>query len=157
MLIVQTATDGQGKRLTTTTAIQRSQVFHQIVDYTPALIRTYTSVQNTAESSIEEFFLAHLNHHCNPNVVVDTARMELRAIRDISPGEDLTFFYPSTEWEMAEPFACLCGDNKCLKTISGAKDISLNVLGNYFINRHIGIMALEHLLGAEPVLRPVAA
>ncbi len=157
MLTVQVMTDGKGKRLTTTEAIECDQPFHQIIDYRPALVRTYTSVQNSKDTSIEEFFLAHLNHHCNPNVVVDMARMELRAIRDIAVGEDLTFFYPSTEWEMAEPFACLCGDAQCLQTISGAKDISLSVLGRYFINRHIGTMALDCLLGSEPALLPVAA
>ncbi|MGB3292457.1 MAG: SET domain-containing protein-lysine N-methyltransferase [Phormidesmis sp.] len=157
MLTVQIMTDGKGKRLTTTVPIQRDQVFHQIIDYRPTLVRTYTSVQNSQDTSIEEFFLAHLNHHCNPNVVIDMSRLELRAIRDIAPGEDLTFFYPSTEWEMAEPFACLCGDTNCLKTISGAKDISLSTLGRYFINRHIGTMALDHLLGVRPALVPVAA
>lgn len=157
MLTVQIMADGKGKRLTTTVPIQRDQVFHQIADYRPALMRTYTSVQSSENTSIEEFFLAHLNHHCNPNVVVDMARMELRAIRAILPGEDLTFFYPSTEWEMAEPFACLCGDIQCLGVISGAKDISLSTLGRYFINHHIGTMALEHLMGVRPAPVPIAA
>lgn len=157
MLTVQTMADGKGKRLTTTEAIEHGQSVHQIVDYQLALVRTYTSVQNSKDTSIEEFFLAHLNHHCNPNVVVDMARMELRAIRDIAAGEDLTFFYPSTEWEMAEPFSCLCNDAHCLRTISGAKDISLNVLSRYFINGHIGAMALECLLKPEADLLAVSA
>ena len=157
MLTVQIMADGKGKRLTTTVLIPRGQVFHQIADYRPAFARTYTSVQSSENTSIEEFFLAHLNHHCNPNVVVDMERLELRAIRDIAPGEDLTFFYPSTEWEMAEPFACLCGDMQCLGMISGAKDISLSTLGRYFINRHIGMMALDHLMGVRPALAPAAA
>jgi hypothetical protein len=63
--------------------------------------------------------------------------MELRAIRDIEPGEELTFFYPSTEWDMITPFQCLCGSSQCLKRIGGARYLSLNVLSRYFINQHI--------------------
>lgn len=157
MLIVQTAADGKGKRLTSTTPIRQNETFHQIIDYRPASKRTYTSVQVGQNASIEEFFLAHLNHSCDPNVMIDATRMELRAIRDICPGEDLTFFYPSTEWEMAEPFTCLCHSANCIGKISGAKDMTLNVLGRYFVNHHIGVMALEHLLGADQDVQPVAA
>ena len=35
--------------------------------------------------------------------------MRLTALRPISEGDELTFFYPSTEWAMAEPFECGCG------------------------------------------------
>ncbi|MGD1931905.1 MAG: SET domain-containing protein-lysine N-methyltransferase [Leptolyngbyaceae cyanobacterium] len=147
MLIVQTAADGKGKRLTTTQPIQRGAAFHTIANYRFADERTYTSVQIDSDESIEEHFLAHLNHSCNPNVIIDATSLELRAIRDIQPGEDLTFFYPSTEWAMAEPFTCLCGTANCIGTISGARDLPLNVLGRYFINRHIGGAALEHLVG----------
>jgi hypothetical protein len=157
MLTVQMAVDGQGKRLITNTPIQRGEVFHKITDYQPAIGRTYTSVQIDVNGSIEEFYLAHLNHSCAPNVLVDTAQLVLRAARNISPGEALTFFYPSTEWEMAEPFPCLCNAPNCLGTILGAKDLSLTVLGRYFINRHIGMMALEHLVGPDRVLDVMAA
>ncbi|MGP1383383.1 MAG: SET domain-containing protein [Thainema sp.] len=157
MLVVQTAADGKGKRLTTTVAIQEGEVFHRITDYQAALKRTYTSVQVSTNVSIEEFFLAHLNHSCEPNVIIDAARLELRAVRPIRPGEDLTFFYPSTEWEMAQPFNCLCGAASCLGTISGAKDMTLSMMGRYFINHHIGVMAINHLLSSEKVSVPVAA
>lgn len=149
MLVVQTAADGKGKRLTTTIPIREGEVFHRVADYRPALKRTYTSVQVTAKTSIEEYFLAHLNHSCEPNVIIDAARLELRAVRNIHPGEDLTFFYPSTEWEMAEPFACLCGTENCLGVISGAKDMTLSTMGRYFVNQHIGVLALEHLLSSQ--------
>jgi hypothetical protein len=68
---------------------------------------------------------------------MDFSQMELRAIRDIEPGEELTFFYPSTEWDMSTPFQCLCGSSQCLKRITGARYLPLNVLGRYFINQHI--------------------
>lgn len=156
MLKVQQTADGKGKRLTTTIPIQRDTAFHQIRQYRPATERTYTSVQIDINQDIEEFYLAHLNHSCDPNVIVDTTKLELRAIRDIARGEDLTFFYPSTEWHMAEPFRCLCGSTRCIGQVSGAKHLTLNVLGQYFINQHIGAMAMEHLLGAQSPKTPVA-
>lgn len=156
MLKVEIAADGKGKRLITTATIPAGSAFHMIRRYCKAPQRTFTSVQIGIDHNIEEFFLAHLNHSCHPNVIVDTSRMELQAIRDIHPGEDLTFFYPSTEWEMAEPFTCLCGADTCLGTISGAKNLTLSVLGRYFINQHIGMMAISHLLGPERAKVPVA-
>jgi hypothetical protein len=36
-------------------------------------------------------------------------------------GEELTFFYPSTEWDMDQGFSCFCGSKACLGYISGAK------------------------------------
>ena len=51
--------------------------------------------------------LAALNHSCDPNVILDTDKMLMIARRDIEKGEELSFFYPSTEWEMQAPFICL--------------------------------------------------
>jgi hypothetical protein len=52
----------------------------------------------------------------------------LRAIRK---GDELFYFYPSTEWEMAEPFQCLCGSPNCLGRIAGAAHLSKDVIQNY--------------------------
>lgn len=40
----------------------------------------------------------------------------------------LTFAYFSTEWDMDQPFSCLCGTERCLGTIKGAKDIPSDTL-----------------------------
>lgn len=61
----------------------------------------------------------YLNHHCEPNAMLDGRR--LVALRDIAAGEGVTFDYNSTEWEMAEPFACHCGSARCVGTVRGAK------------------------------------
>jgi hypothetical protein len=59
--------------------------------------------------------------------------------RDLKAGEDLSFFYPSTEWDMGKPFKCLCDapKNVCLGEISGAKAVDREVLKKYQINPHI--------------------
>nr|BBK08004.1 methyltransferase [Streptomyces sp. TP-A0584] len=79
----------------------------------------------------------HLNHSCDPNTYVDTVRLRVVALRPIAAGEELTFFYPSTEWEMVGPFACLCGSAACVGTVSGARDLPLEVLHRYDLNAHI--------------------
>lgn len=76
------------------------------------------------------------------------------ALRDIKAGDVLEFFYPSTEWNMAQPFDCSCGAKVCLKRtfmllsnprswqsclqrISGAKYIPADTLAKYTVNDHI--------------------
>jgi SET domain-containing protein len=76
-------------------------------------------------------FLQYINHSCNPNVFFNTATMELVALQPINPGDEFTFFYPSTEWFMADPFTCLCGQVNCIGTIKGAKELTKDVLKQY--------------------------
>lgn len=40
----------------------------------------------------------------------------------------MTFAYFSTEWFMDQPFKCLCGTTRCLGEITGAQNISNEVL-----------------------------
>ena len=47
------------------------------------------------------------------------------------PGDELTFFYPSTEWEMVHPFQCECGAADCLKWITGASATPTKTLARY--------------------------
>lgn len=76
-------------------------------------------------------FLQYINHSCNPNAFFNTTTMELRALKPIAPGDEFTFFYPSTEWFMAEPFLCSCGEANCIGTIKGAKELTKDVLQRY--------------------------
>jgi len=75
------------------------------------------------------------------------ATMEVRVVegRDLRIGDALTFFYPSSEWSMAQPFECGCGagPGKCLGRISGAQDIDERVLRGYWLNRHVEKMLEE--------------
>ncbi|MEP0913127.1 SET domain-containing protein-lysine N-methyltransferase [Leptolyngbya sp. GB1-A1] len=150
MMQVKAAIDGKGKQLIATMPISEGETFYKMSSYKTIAKPTYTSIQISYDSSIEDYAcLANLNHSCDPNVIVDTTRMELKAARDIQPGDELSFFYPSTEWDMTSPFICLCGASNCLRLIAGAKYLSLDVMSRYFINRHIGVMALECLTHRE--------
>jgi hypothetical protein len=98
---------------------------------------TQHTVQAGRYKHIEVGLIASLNHSCNPNLVLDTTRMLIIAARDVSVGDEFTFFYPSTEWEMAIPFICACGSSNCIHVVAGARYLSPAVLERYFLNQHI--------------------
>lgn len=49
----------------------------------------------------------YLNHSCDPNAVL--IGLQLVAIKPIAQGEEITFDYNTTEYEMSTPFRCECG------------------------------------------------
>lgn len=100
---------------------------------------SYLTVQtgNRSHIALHPYFLQYINHGCNPNCFFDTARMRVIALRDIQAGEEFTFFYPSTEWEMASPFQCYCNQPNCLGYISGAAHIPSEVLKKYTLSDFI--------------------
>jgi hypothetical protein len=57
----------------------------------------------------------------------------------------LSFFYPSTEWEMAQPFDCWCGagEDKCFGRVQGAINLDTERLGQYYLNGYIMEMLKE--------------
>jgi len=72
-----------------------------------------------------------INHSCDPNVFFDVEEHVLRAIKDIAEGDELTFFYPSTEWHVAEQFDCQCGTQNCVGRITGAAHMPLEILQQF--------------------------
>lgn len=80
---------------------------------------------------MEPEHLQYINHSCDPNVFFDTHSMQVVALKHIEEGDELTFFYPSTEWDMAQPFTCYCGSHRCLGEIRGAAHISPEILAGY--------------------------
>ena len=93
--------------------------------------------------------LSALNHSCDPNVILDTENLNMVARRDIEEGEELSFFYPSTEWEMDAPFICLCGASNCIHVVAGARFLPLSTLENHYLNKHIREMMIELLNSTE--------
>lgn len=83
--------------------------------------------------------LVFVNHSCDPNMAfdlssLDSAEWHIRALRSIIPGEQLTAFYPATEWIMDQAFDCNCGSERCLGRVEGASGISAEVLSKYWLN-----------------------
>ena len=100
---------------------------------------TYLTVQIDIDKHIilQPEHLQYINHSCDPNVFFDTYAMQIIALKTIQQGDEMTFFYPSTEWDMAQPFTCYCGSDKCIGEIKGATHISREVLSNYKLTRFI--------------------
>jgi hypothetical protein len=92
-------------------------------------------------------FLQYINHSCDPNVFFDTSKMELSCLKNIAAGDELTFFYPSTEYQMESPFNCFCGSNQCLHSIQGAAFLSYEIISHYrftdFIMQKLNIHYLQ--------------
>ncbi len=94
---------------------------------------TYLTVQVDIGKHItlQPEFLQYINHSCAPNVFFNTTTMQLVALKEIQQEEEMTFFYPSTEWRMTQPFRCYCGSPACLGEIKGAAFLPKNVWKQY--------------------------
>ncbi|KAJ3077918.1 hypothetical protein HDU99_000893 [Rhizoclosmatium hyalinum] len=114
------------------------QVLASLEAMTPTDVKRYSTVQTGPDSHVElNSDLLYMNHSCDPNVVLDTDFGVVAAAREIKKGDAITFFYPSTEWDMDQPFQCWCGSPKCLKHVRGAKHIDSKTLNQFALSRHI--------------------
>ena len=66
-----------------------------------------------------------LNHSCNPNCETDEShgRVWIQAIRDIAPGEELTYDYCLYDGDEDEA-SCNCGAPACRKTMYSPEEIA---------------------------------
>lgn len=113
---------------------------------TPVEAPAYSTVQAGKHAHVElNSDLLYTNHSCDPSLVFDMEKLEVRVIDDrpLRRGDILTFFYPSTEWEMAQEFDCQCGSRRCLGKITGAKQMRQEELRRYWLNAHIEEMLAE--------------
>jgi hypothetical protein len=106
----------------------------------------YLTVQVSEHKHIYLFpeYLQYVNHCCEPNVIFNTTTMQLECISDIETGEELRFFYPATEWKIAQQFICNCGKPSCVGLIQGAADTPTEVLNKYKLTDFIKSMAAQY-------------
>ncbi len=72
---------------------------------------------------LDKYPWCFLNHHCDPNAVV--RGRSLVALRPIERMDEVTFNYNTTESDMASPFPCGCGAERCNgSVIRGFKHLS---------------------------------
>jgi hypothetical protein len=81
--------------------------------------------------------LAYINHSCAPNLHFEVVRGIIIVIKPIFAGDEVAFFYPSTEWSMAAPFDCHCGAPRCLGRIAGASQLPASALRGRPLAAHI--------------------
>ncbi|ORY02789.1 hypothetical protein K493DRAFT_334488 [Basidiobolus meristosporus CBS 931.73] len=124
-------------RLVATREFKEGDIISKI-EGKPASDICYHTVQVDEDKHIElTNDLTYCNHSCEPTTILDTTRMVVVALKDLKEGDELTFFYPSSEWDMAESFNCACGSSQCIHVVKGAKYTAPEVLSRYFINEHI--------------------
>ncbi|KAH9993726.1 hypothetical protein BJV74DRAFT_877772 [Russula compacta] len=98
--------------------------------------RSYATVQcgpGPGDNVSVKSDLTYVNHSCDPNAAFDLSSLDqadwhLSALKRIAAGEPVTYFYPSTEWLMVQPFDCTCGSKSCLRRIEGAAALSTEEL-----------------------------
>ncbi|HLJ64386.1 MAG TPA: SET domain-containing protein-lysine N-methyltransferase [Stellaceae bacterium] len=85
---------------------------------------TYT-IQRDAERHVAPVgaLWGMVNHNCHPNVAIDCVSWRMVAHSRIEPGQELTFNYLTTEWDMASPFTCNCGAPHCPGLIRGFRHL----------------------------------
>lgn len=79
------------------------------------------------------------NHSCDPNagVMIEGTSAELRATRDIPPGEEIAFDYSTTLDEGDFTMECRCGSPSCRGTVGDGRDLPEAVWRRY---RELGIL-----------------
>ncbi|CAI5535215.1 unnamed protein product [Closterium sp. Naga37s-1] len=140
--VVRPEDDADGKalraKLVALVPFQKGQLIAKIEGVSWDVPCSYSTVQYGAQRHLElNSDLVYMNHSCDPNVAVSVGAMEVRALQAIPAGAELTFFYPSSEWEMQQPFTCWCGSDKCVRLVAGAKFLTVDKLSQYFVNAHI--------------------
>jgi translation elongation factor P/translation initiation factor 5A len=123
----------QQKSLHTSKPIKENDVITKFSAASTLANPSYLTIQTGIDQHITLYpvHLQYINHSCHPTVFFDTTTFNLVALKDISIGEELTFFYPSTELDMAQSFICNCGSNSCLADVKGAKYLSDNEIKKY--------------------------
>lgn len=97
----------------------------------PKPTRYSVQIGENQHISLQPNYLQYINHSCDPNILFDTAKKELRTLKPILAGEEISFFYPSTEWAMTEAFDCGCGKSNCLGSIQGTAYLSTETAKKY--------------------------
>ena len=125
---------------TSLVSLPAGSVFSPITNHFFVKQRTWPSVEAANGMHIDlNSDLFYVNHSCAPSLEYDVNNMEVRVSkdRDLHRGDLLTFFYPSTEWHMVQPFECSCNERGCLGMIMGASELGKKILKGYWLNTHI--------------------
>jgi hypothetical protein len=69
------------------------------------------------EEVLDRYSWRFMNHACEPTAVIRDR--SVFSLRPIPAWSEITFHYATTEYEMAEPFTCQCGGDRCDGVIQG--------------------------------------
>jgi SET domain-containing protein len=133
----------------------------------PEKVRALTSQQKRLMIQVEENRFLYsttespadwVNHSCDPNAGL-SGQIVLVAMRDIQPGEEITFDYAMSDGNRFEEFECLCGTGRCRKRVTRddwrQRDLWVRYAG-YFsphIQRRIDRLRTSSAPGVSALLR----
>ncbi|MCY1081264.1 SET domain-containing protein-lysine N-methyltransferase [Archangium lansingense] len=116
----------EGKCVVTTRAVASGQellVFDGSLCHEPGKYTLQVDEALHVESPKADWHF--INHACAPNARIDLSagpgRARLIAAVDLEPGQEVTFNYLTTEWDLATPFRCFCQAPHCVGWIRGAR------------------------------------
>jgi SET domain-containing protein len=88
---------------------------------------TYLFTMDDTSVVIDGFGMAaFVNHSCNPNCESDQFKDQIWivALRDIQPGEELTYDYCLWDGEPGDEAPCYCGSTNCRGTMYSEEEIA---------------------------------
>jgi SAM-dependent methyltransferase len=115
-----------GTRLVTTRAVAVGEVLI-VVEGTRVRVpdRMTLQVGGKQHLSTPEAPWTFINHACEPTARLDpgthTEFPRFLACKALEPGQEITFNYLTSEWELAAPFHCGCGAPTCAGWVRGAR------------------------------------
>lgn len=93
------------------------------------------TLQLTADTHLyDPEFTGCLLHSCDPSAIIDPAKREVTALKEIGTGKAVTVDYAHTEDRLVKQFACMCGSSYCRRWIKGRKE-KLTPEGREFLAR----------------------
>lgn len=122
---IELRTAAIGRGVFATQAIAAGEVLIALAHVFVAAAEQYTIQIDEARhqagtGEIDDF----LNHCCEPSAALDVERLCFVAVRPLAPGDEVTFNYLTSEWDMAEAFACRCGADRCFGNIRGFRHLN---------------------------------
>ncbi len=120
-------TEGKGRGIVAGRLIRKGE---RVFKFAGKLVsRKEVKNPNAALQLDEDLFLESdgtvdesLNHSCNPNCYVNFKQLTLVALKDIQSGQELTFDYNTSEYDLMDQgcfFTCLCGSRNCIGEVKG--------------------------------------
>ena len=126
-------TEGKGRGIVARRRIRKGKIVFKFVG--ELVSRKEVKNHNAALQLDEDVFLESdgtvdesLNHSCNPNCYVNFKELSLVALQDIQSGQELTFDYNTSEYDLVEQgcsFGCFCGTPDCIGEVKGFKYLSV--------------------------------
>lgn len=89
----------------------------------------------------------YVNHSCDPNcsLYFENNELILRAIRDIEPGQELSFDYGTVQFTEPTTFECKCDSPECRGTISNFYALPDDIKQYYLENNMVPLLSIYTL------------